>query len=136
MRLVERLIVRWARHLRDQGAEALCLSLPLVPAVQDALDMRTKEFLRVARLGFPLTQLFELDAQQRDFPPHRRYRIEGVRWLWRGKYAHEGMNVDRSGLIRHAQSVAKHGLQTVKANANCCSAFKRQGPRPRLVRGP
>lgn len=109
MRRVERLVVRWARQLCHQGAQAFGFPLPLVSAVHDAVDVHNEEFLRAASFAFACAQLFELDAQQRYFPPHGRDRIGGVRRLWRRKYAHEGLNVGGSGPIRHAQSLAKHG---------------------------
>jgi hypothetical protein len=97
------------------STEAFCFSLPLVPAVDDAVNMRKKEFLCFTRFVFLCTQLFQLDAQQRYFPPHCRYWIGRVRRLWRRKYAREGMNVGSSGMIRHAQRLPKCALQPVNA---------------------
>jgi hypothetical protein len=104
--------------LRHQSSEVFRFSLPLVPALQNPVDVRKEEFLCFARFVFHCTQLFQLDAQQRYFPPHCRYRIGRVRRLGRRKYTHEGMNVRSSGLIQHAQSVPKYGLQTVNATAS------------------
>ena len=107
----------WARHSRHQSPEAFRFSLPLVPAVDDAIHVRNEEFACFARFVFHCTQLLQLDAQQRYFPPHRRYRIGCVRRLWGRKYVYDRMNVGSSGLIRHAQNVPKYGLQTVNPSA-------------------
>jgi hypothetical protein len=101
--------------LRYQRAESFRFLLPLVPVRAQMLyplDVSKQEFLYFARFVFLSAQLLDLDAQQVYFPPHYRYWIGRVR-IWRRGRAHEGMNVRNSGLIRHAQSVPKHGLQTV-----------------------
>jgi hypothetical protein len=84
--------------------------------VPHLLDVGKQEFLHFARFVFISTQVLHLDAQQRYFPPHYRYWIGHVRIGRRGR-AHEGMNVRSSGLIRHAQSVPKHGLQTINGTS-------------------
>jgi hypothetical protein len=101
--------------LRYQRAESFRFLLPLVPVRAQMLyplDVSKQEFLYFARFVFLSAQLLDLDAQQVYFPPHYRYWIGRVRIGRRGR-AHEGMNVRNSGLIRHAQSVPKRGLQTV-----------------------
>jgi hypothetical protein len=93
--------------------------LPLVPVraqVLYLLDVSKQGFLYFARFVFLSTQVLHLDAQQLYFPPHYRCWIGRVRIGRRGR-AREGMNVRNSGLIRHAQSVPKHGLQTINGIA-------------------
>jgi hypothetical protein len=105
VRLLERSLV----HLRQQH-EALRFSLPLVPVLTQVLhpdDVRKEQILCFARFGFHCTQVLHLDAQQRYFPPHYRYRIRGVRRPVRRKFAHEVMNVRSSGWIRHGTERAE-----------------------------
>jgi hypothetical protein len=101
--------------LRYQSAEAFRFSLPLVPVraqVLHPLDVGKQEFLHFVRFVLLSTQMLHFDAQQHYFPPHYRYWIGRIRIGRRGR-AHEGVNIRSSGLVRHAQSVPKHGLQTI-----------------------
>jgi hypothetical protein len=91
--------------------------LPLVPVraqVLHLLDVTKQEFLHFARYDFLSTQAPHLDVQQLYFPPHDRCWIGRV---GRRGRAREGMNDRNSGLIRHGQSVPKHGLQTINGIA-------------------
>jgi hypothetical protein len=109
----------------QEGLPGTRSSSPALRPPPDCRSARSRCFRKfqpssARRFVFLSTQVLHLDAQQHYFPPHYRYWIGCIRVGRRGR-AHEGMNVRSSGLIRHAQSVPKHGLQTINGTSRCAA---------------